>query len=351
MTRLIAWAALLAAMAAFGFGVHHSLGSLKGRPPSGARATNSTTSVPLPGTVYLAQGGALYRVQAGAFKQLTPAEGWMQPAISPDGSQLVAVRRDFNSSDLYLLGLDGRVKAQLTHNGSTVVELNHWAFFPRFSPDGASVYYSYDPKDPQNTFRVDLAVFAQPVAGAAQSARQWSYPNYYTGGDVHPQPLKSGALVYSKFEIDEAGKVYSQIWIQARAGSAGLALTAPTDNCDQPSLSPDQTLLLMVCTHGQLGDLVVAPLDAADFKLGPPTTLLAGKLVAAPSFSPDARLVAFFAPDTDGGPFQLWTMGTTPSPSPPPGATPTAKPSPNSTLTEITRGLALDSTSAPIWVS
>lgn len=351
MTRLISWAVLLAAMAAFGLGVHQLLGSLKGRPAAGARATDSTTSVPVPGTLYLAQGGALYRVQRGAFKQLTPAEGWTQPALSPDGTELVAVKRGFNSSDLYLLGLDGKVREQLTHNASSVVELNHWAFLPRFSADGASVFYSYDPKDPQTTFRVDLAVFAMPVAASRAVPRQWSYPNYYTGGDVGPLPLRSGALVYSKFEIDGTGKVYSQIWIQARAGSAGLGLTGPADNCGQPGLSADQTMLAMVCTHGQLGDLVVAPLDAANFRLGTPVTLLSGKLVAAPAFSPDGKLVAFFAPDTDGGPFQLWTMGSAPPPATPPSAQPALKPSPNPTLTEITRGLALDSTSAPLWVA
>lgn len=351
MRRALAWAVLLATMAAFGVGVHQLLGSLKGRPAAGARATDSTKAVPVPGTLYLAQGGALYRVRQGAFKQLTPAEGWTQPALSPDKTQLVAVRRDFNSSDLYLLGLDGKVRAQLTHNGSSVVELNHWAFFPRFSPDGSSVFYSYDPKDPGNTFRVDLAVYALPVSGARPAARQWTYPNYYTGGDVGPQPLKNGGLVYSKFEIDDAGKVYSQVWIQARAGSTGVGLTAPADNCGQPSLSEDQSLLVMVCTHGQLGDLVVASLDSATFKLGTPVTLLSGKLVAAPAFSPDGKLVAFFAPDTEGGPFQLWTIGSLPSPAPPPSAQPTAKPSPNPTLTEITSGLALDSTSAPLWVS
>ena len=34
----------------------------------------------LPGTIYLAQSGALYSFSAGRFHQLTPEAGWTQPA-------------------------------------------------------------------------------------------------------------------------------------------------------------------------------------------------------------------------------------------------------------------------------
>lgn len=347
MIRAATSLVLLAAMCAFGLGVYHGLDSLKGRPPTAERSTVATRSVPLPGTLYVAEAGALYSVRNGVFKQLTKAEGWMQPAISPDGRELVAVKRDFNYSDLYVLGLNGEVRAQLTHNASSVVEQNHWAFFPRFSPDGSAVYYSYDPKDPFNTYRVDLAVFALTFPPARPLTRQWSFPNHYTGGDVNPVPLRSGALVYSKFAIDQSGRVYSQVWIQARPGSPGVGLTGPEDDCSQPAVSPDETRIAMVCSQGQqLGVLEVANLDTVNFQIGPALTVLHGVQVAAPTFSPDGTELAFFAPTTDGGPFQLWTIKA--SPEVPAGpSTPAA--GPGSNLRQITTNIALDAQSPVVW--
>src|SRR5258708_33072842 len=105
----------------------------------------------------LVQGGALYRFRQGSFTQITSEIGWMQPAMSPDGNQLVVVQRRMNSSDLFLMATTGRAIAQLTHNNaSSLPEHNHWAFYPRFSPDGSTLFYDYDPKDSYNSYQVDL---------------------------------------------------------------------------------------------------------------------------------------------------------------------------------------------------
>src|SRR5207249_4789357 len=72
----------------------------------------------LPGTMYVVQAGAIYRFQHGAFKQITDESGWMQPSAAPDG-RLVAVSRQPNFSDLYLLDGNGKVVSQLSHNSST----------------------------------------------------------------------------------------------------------------------------------------------------------------------------------------------------------------------------------------
>jgi len=56
------------------------------KPPT---ATPKPEAFSLPGTLYLAQSGALYSFSAGRFHQLTAEEGWTQPALFPDGSALV----------------------------------------------------------------------------------------------------------------------------------------------------------------------------------------------------------------------------------------------------------------------
>ncbi len=341
--------ALLLAWLCAALGVYFYLDSKKGRPAPAHAAVSGTRGLALPGTMYLAQQGRLYSFKGGVFKQLTPAQGWTSPALSPDRSRLVAVRREFNYSDIYLLGLDGHVIAQLTHNQNGTVELNHWAFYPRFSADGTSVFYSYDPKDPRNTYRVDLAVYSQTVAGGTR--RAWTVPNFYTGGDTTPIPLPNAGLIYTKYSIDDQGAVHSQVWIQARALSAGIGLTNAADDCGQPNLSQDGGKVVMVCTHGgQTTSLVMAPLNLSDYSLGSPVTLLDNGQAASPAFSPDGQTVAYFASAQPGGPLQLWTVPVSRNaPSPATSSQPATPTTASGPPVQVTSNLTFDSTAAPAW--
>lgn len=329
--------ALVVAMALFGVGTYKALDSLRGSSIRVQRPASSL--VTLPGTLYLAQGGAIYRLQGGSFKEITPEEGWTQPAASPDGNHIVAVKRSLNSSDLFLLGASGQVEAQLTKDVSRQVEANHWAFYPRFSRDGSSVFFSYDAKDPYNSYRVDLAIYSRAAGPGAARATAWTQPNPYTGGDVGPLPLNQG-LIFTRFSIDINSQVHSQVWLQTAPGNPGVGLTPPADDCAQPAVSPDGKLLAMVCRHGQLraADLTIAPLDLASGSIGAPVTLVSGRLVASPSFSSDGAALAYLSPAGAGGQFQLWTVPTTP-----------ASGAARSTI-QVTQNLGFDSTSAPVWL-
>jgi hypothetical protein len=79
----------------------------------------------------------------------------------------------------------------------------------------------------------------------------------------------------------------------------------------------------------------VASFDAVSLALGPSTTLVGGRLVASPAFAPDGERIAFLAPSTPGGGFQLWTVS--------PGIA--------GSVRDITTDLGLDSTSAPVWLA
>jgi TolB protein len=261
----------------------------------------------------------------------------MQPAADPTGSRLVAVRRQVNVSDLYVLQLNGRAGASLTRDSSSTIESNHWAFYPRFSPDGSQIFYDYDPKDPYNSYRIDLAIFARP-AGADTGSVQWTFPNQYTGGDVNPVPLRGGGLIYTRFSIDDQSNVHSQVWYQARPGSAGTPLTDPAEDCLQPAVSPDERQVAMVCTHGQpqSAELTTASFYRATLSLGPSTVLVRGQLAASPAFAPDGKTIAYLAPRIPGGGFQLWTVSAVQSTAPVPQA--------------ISSALDLDAQSAPVWI-
>lgn len=322
-------------MLAFGIGVYHAAGHFKGGHNQVQRPTQITAS-PLPGTMYVVQGGAVYRFQHGSFTQVTSDDGWMQPAAASNG-QLVIVRREVNYSDIYLVSSSGRRLAQLTHNSTSgAAEGNHWSFYPRVSPDGQKLFYSFDPKDPYNDYRVDLAIYAS-APSSTSNAIPWTVPNQFTGGDVSPVPLKDGSLIYTKYSIDDQSQVHAQIWIQRRAGSVGAALTTPELDCGQPAVAPDEKSIAMICTRGsnQSAELDVASFDGAALTLGTPTVLVSGDLVAAPAFSPDGKTVAYLAPTSPGGGFQLWTV----------------KPGSAGSVRDITTDLGLDSTSAPVWLA
>jgi Tol biopolymer transport system component len=334
MTRALTYAVLLVAMIAFGFGVYRAATLLK--TDSTHVVKPSATSAPsLPGTLVVAQDGALYRLRDGQFTQITDSAGWTEPAASPDGSQLVAVRRIGNFSDLYLLTSTGRIERQLTHHHAGPAEANHWSFFPRFSADGTQVFYSYDAKV-VGSYQVDLAIFAMSLEDG--TVVQWTTPNAFTGGDVNPIPLKGGGLIYTKYSIDDQSQVHGQVWFQARPATDGVALTQPADNCGAPAVSADGTLIAMVCRHSDLqsADVVVESLGA-DGTPGAPKTLVQGQLATAPVFSPDGKTVAFLAPVVPGGAFQLWTV--------PVDASKAA-----SQARAVTSNVGLDSTAAPVWV-
>jgi Tol biopolymer transport system component len=336
--RALVSGALVLAMLVFGVGVYQAADYLKAGRPHVQRPTH-TAGPSLPGTIYVVQAGAIYKLQRGGFTQITPDNGWMQPAADPSGNRLVAVSREGNASELYLLDRNGRNEAQLTHNKSSSVESNHWVFFPRFSPDGSQLFYDYDPKDPYKVYRVDLSIFASPVVPDSQAAQRWTFPNEYTGGDMGPLPLRRGGLIFTRFSIDEQSKVHSQVWFQDRPGVAGVALTDPGAGCLQPAMSADERLLAMVCTHGEplAAEIAVASFYPTPHTLGPVAVLAKGQQVASPAFSPDGKSLAYLAPASPGGGFQLWTVPIAPSTAPTPK--------------QITSELDLDASSAPVWIA
>jgi hypothetical protein len=332
----------------------------------------------LPGTLYLAQSGAIYSFSAGRFHQLTAEDGWMQPAVIPDGSGLIAVKRSPMFSDVYSMTRLGQVTAQLTNNQAAPRDrwdpgANAWAFYPRLSPDGRTLWLSYDgPKyvnygDP--IYEVDLAVWAVPPGAPMRQARMWTDSNGYTGGDVQPLPLPGGAIIYTKYSYDDSYNRVGQLWYTNRARSAGRALTPQWASCQQPSISPDGGTIAMICTGGmQVSNLVIASWNGSS--LGELRTIIQGQLVAQPAWAPDGSGIAYLAPGSAGA-FQLWFLPKNaynpPAPSPIPVPTPTPggphngplpSPTPSPIPTppvikpiQLTTNLGFDATSALVWLS
>jgi hypothetical protein len=366
--RRIAAVLFLPMMFAFGSGVYLYLGTLKSKVVK-TRADLPTVTKPrlvLPGTMFVVQDGRLFKLKDGSFTEIGAAGDWSQPTLTPDHTHLVAVLRGGYSSDLYLLNLDGHIVKRLTKNDSRIVDYNHWAFYPRVSPDGTTLFYSYDgPKHVDAAPGDDLSVWAMPLSGSQYQARRRTDPFFYTGGDVTPVPLAGTGLIFVQHSIDPSTTVHSQIKLQSRLGDlAGKPLTSLADDCSQPALSPDGTQLAMICTGGKQA----ARLEVASFNgtsLGPARILLEGGLYASPAWSPDGQALAYFAPSGAAGHFELWWLAVpvAATASPAPDATPAHSPSaggaassivvPSLPVTpvpvQVTQGVDLSATSPPAW--
>jgi hypothetical protein len=345
-------------------------------PQKPTAATPRAQAFILPGTLYLAQAGALYSLSSGRFHQLTAEDGWTQPALFPDGHYLLAVKRGPVTSDVWALTRFGGLYNHLIDNsapgGYTDTSGSHWSFYPRLSLDRGTLYMSYD--EPKYGYDVVMSVWSVPYGGTIRQGRQWTQANDYTGGDVQPIPLPTGGIMYTKYEYGPDAKLVGQLWLTGRPesstgyGYVGTALTSPSEDCREPDLSPDGREVAMICTYEkQVSYLTIASWDGSS--LGSRQTVITDQMVAQPIWAPDGSGIAYFAPGAPDGPFQLWFLPRNayhpPAPSPIPTPTPTpggpytgklpspspvvAPPPPVVKAIQITTNLGFDASSPMTW--
>lgn len=352
--RRIAAILFVPLMLAFGSGVYLYLGTLKSKVVR-EHAQLPTVTKPrfmLPGTMFVVQDGRLFKLKDGGFTEIGPAGDWSQPALTPDHTKLVAVNHSGFASDLYLLDVNGNVIKRLTNDGSRIIDGNHWAFYPRVTPDGSTVVYTYD--SPKFGYTVDFSIWSMPLNGSQWQARLRSQGIHNTGGDTNPVPISPTGILYVSHSIDISTVVHSTIYLQSRPGAISKPLTDPADDCSEPSLSPDGTQLAMVCRAGkQTTRLEIAPFNGT--ALGPARIVLDGGLYAQPTWSPDGQALAYFAPAGAAGHFQLWYLAL-PAPPTPAASTSAGAPSsavvfptPQPTPVQVTQGVDLTATSPPAW--
>jgi hypothetical protein len=372
--RVVLAAFVTVVMLVCGVSTYLYLGTKQSRiaapPEKPTASTPRPQSIQLPGTLYLAQTGAIYSLSSGRFHQLTPEAGWSQPAVFPNGGYLLAVKNGGYWSDVNALNLFGGVVNQYTFNqartGMLDPSLDHWSFYPRLSPDGSTLWMTYDGLKCDGCYDLQLAVWSMPYGGTIRQARAWTDGGYYTGGDVQPIPVPQGGVVYTKYSYGPDGKLVGQLWFTDRAGSYGRALTDPSEDCRTPSLDPAGTAFAMVCTYEkQVAYLTIAGWDGSS--LGPRRNVVTTQMVAQPTWAPDSSGIAFLAPAAPDGPFQLWWLPKagylpkppSPSPTPTPGGphngalpSPSAPPAAPPVLPiQVTTNSGFDATSPMTWRS
>jgi hypothetical protein len=308
--------------------------------PGDAAAPVNPALARLPGTLYLVQDGALYRLQQGRFTNVLKAGGWSQPRVLPGGQGLVLVKRDPTGfSDLYRVDAGGGLQ-QLTHDagrgavpgkdpgGQLVTQ--YWAMYPQPSVDGRNLWYVTDQYKHIRCcpFDITMRVAQMPLAGgtpkfwtvdAVTPANAHTEDGDYAGGDAEPVPLPSGAVLFVRYAYGGT-TIGSQLMMLRQARGTPAGLTQPQDGCGQPALAPGGSKVAMVCTYGkQMTSLEVAAFDGTS--LGPRQVLVSGVQAAQPAWSPDGTQLVYLAPVGAAGHFQLWSVAapqSLPAPPPPP---------------------------------
>ncbi|MGH7640217.1 MAG: TolB family protein, partial [Candidatus Dormibacteria bacterium] len=335
----------LALMALFGFGVYSVLGTLKSNRHQTHKPTESQALIALNGSVVMVQQGKIYRLNGLTFTQLqAPAYDWVQVEPAPTGD-ILAVALTSKSSDVYLLNSQGQVLRHLLSESSSYYFDNHWAYYPRLSPNGQTLFFVSDWYEPSNQYNVDFQIQSVPFSDPSANPTVWSQPLYYQGGDVEPIPLSNGDVIYAKYYVNSQsgagqGDTYSDLVLASAPNSTLVQLTTPQEDCAEPALSPNGTEIAMICTDNSLQ---TTTLDVASWNgtaLGPLRVVASGPEPASPTWSPDGKSLLYFNTllTDKSSPFQLWWV---------PQAT-AAKPG---TPQQVTAGLDFTATSPPIWSS
>ncbi len=346
MRRLLPILAMLGVMALFGFGVYSVLGTLKSNKHLSQKPTQSQALVALAGTVDVVQDGAIYSLHGLNFTKLNaPGYDWVQVSPAPAGD-ILAVAYASMYTNVYLLNAQGQVVRQLLSNSSSYYFNNHWAYYPRVSPNGASLFYAADWYEPGTQYNVDFQIQAVPFSDPAANPVVWSEAGlYYQGGDVDPIPLANGALIYTKYDVNTAagsdqGDTYGQLAYAAYPGALPTLLTTAAEDCGEPALSPSGTEIAMVCSSNaqQTTTLDVASWNGTS--LGPLVTICSGPEPASPTWSPNGKGVLYLNTllSDKSSPFQLWWVPNATSPKPRPAQ-------------QVTQDLNFTATSPPLWTS
>ena len=341
MRRLLPVVAVMALMAIFGFGIYSVLGTLKSSRHHTTKPTQSQALIDLPGTVVVVQDGTIYRLNSLKFTPVkAPAYDWVQVEPAP-GGDILAVADSSAYTNVYLLNAKGQVVRELLSESSSQYLNNHWAYYPKVSPDGKTLFYAADWLDPSQAYNVDFQIQAVPFANPSAYPVVWSQAGlYYQGGDVEPIPLANGGIIYAKYNIDTLGNTYAQLVYVSSPYATPDPLTTAAQDCAEPALSPSGTEIAMVCTKNSLQSTTLQVASWNGTTLGTPVVISAGPAPASPTWSPDGKSVLYLNTllTDKSSPFQLWWV---------PKATALKPGAPQ----QVTADLNFTATSPPVWTA
>ncbi len=241
----------------------------------------------LAGKLAYVREGNLWIWQGGEARQLTTGGTWRQPALSPNGTEIVYVFREQNFSDVFAMAADGSANRRLTNGQAPVIGQNDWALRPTWSPDGSQIAYI---SDENSAFPV---VWLMNKDGGAR--RQVMRVEIVEIADALSWAPDGKRLAVTAMSTQEA----SQIFLLDVARSTVERLSNHSQGAFDPAWSPIDDSIAYVAREGGRGELVVrhseGPEQARSNRLA---------YVRSPVWSPDGRNLAVLS--AQGGSFDVW---------------------------------------------
>jgi TolB protein len=269
-------------------------------PPSNVRGEA------LPGRLLFVTSAGIWQWQGREARLFMRGTDLLQPRFSPDGTQIVYVRRSLSASDLLIADQSGREVRQLTANQAASAPPNslqqvyssRWAFYPTWAPDRSAIIAATQAAAPvgEPPAEYNLALYRFPLGDSGAPTPLYGSDVAHLGRSVF---APNGDLIFVRAAIARDGQ--QQVYrLDPTLGTAAPLLGAPTPSYD-PALSPDGAWLLFAAQSANGTDLFALPASG-----GVPQQLTELGSARAPAFAPDGTQVAFLAIAPGGNGFDLW---------------------------------------------
>lgn len=319
---------------------------------------NKTDQAVFSGKFYFTIDRNLYELDSQRnLKQLTQGLDVRDPALSPDGKQLIFVIRRGDYSDIATMPADGgKIDVVRSGQGSyynvdgIVKSRANWIGQPSFSADGKSILFLSDlgkenwyQATGQDAPLLDPQVFTVPTSDPGTDTPQYvAYSDYGAGGDRDAafRPNTPNEIIYTHYTYDpkNISNLLTQIYLadstliadnpyKYRPGTAksqpdtGVALTPEDANVRnyQPIFSPTGDYIAYTHSENTSDQLSIyvqkvpkgitaTPGDAADqqgiasYKSA--QLIVKGQYICQPVWSPDGKSLAYIT--YTNGAFDLW---------------------------------------------
>ena len=219
------------------------------------------------------QVGNGHHVYLEGYELPTLATGPMDPAVSPDGTQIAMADRGW----LWLVDLETGVATQLTTGGEMDSR-------PRWAPNGDRIVFVRD--DGADTWIVEIDVASGREDIVVDTDAIELDPSYGLDGSIWYASGESGAIRI--WRLDPDGTTRTEVAGEGRVSR-------------RPQLTPDGGQLLYLEKGGSNRVLL------RDLTTGEERTIVEGMLLSQtePALSPDGRRVAFQIPQAHGDGWEL----------------------------------------------
>lgn len=306
--------------------------------------TQPKAAAALPGRILYVADSDIWVWERGQSRRLTNDRVSRQPVWSPDGKRIAHIKIHTSSSELWVMDTDGANSRMLTHNFSTILQKNNWAFRPAWWPDSSRLLYLSD-----ETTK-DLMVW-QMDPQSKQRRLFVSVPDGEGGLDmpsISPDGKRLLAISY------RTASVKPQVFTFGLPSGPWRQLTEHPEGVYDPVWSPDGTKIAYTARERGRHDLWVMNADGSQQQ-----QLTDSGTCRAPCWSPDGQHVAFIS--ASAGTFDIWQV---PMPTPAAAAAPPASAAPRQGANAgagvadaapkfvpapVTRGLSIDPLSGLSW--